>query len=102
VIETSVPEAWVLTIPTLDPAVQGSELVPCFRHEAEGCPRCDGSGYRLRARCAGCGEPAGRPSQGGKALLGLRNRRGRNQPFYCLCCHPELGHRPALLEGIAG
>ena len=36
-------------------------------HEGEDCPRCDGSGFRPRKRCAGCGEPAGRPSEGGQA-----------------------------------
>ena len=76
------------------------ELVRCFRHEAEGCPRCNGSGYRSRNRCAGCDEPAGRPSQGGRALMGLRNRRRRNQPFYCLGCHPELSRGPVMLEGV--
>jgi len=74
-------------------------LVRCFRHEGEGCPRCDGSGYRPRNRCAGCGEPAGQPSRGGKALIGLRNFHGRDQPFYCLGCHPELGRGPVMLEG---
>jgi hypothetical protein len=74
-------------------------LVRCFRHEGEGCPRCDGSGYRHRSRCAGCDEPAGRPSRGGKALMGLRNRRWRDQPFYCLGCHPELSREPVMLEG---
>lgn len=68
---------------------QSPELVECFRHEADECPRCDGSGYRPRSRCAGCGEPSGRPSQGGKALTGFRNNRDRSGPFYCMDCHPE-------------
>ena len=83
-----------------NPEVRNLELVWCFRHEGEDCPRCDGSRYRSRRRCAGCGEPAGRASQGGRALVGLRNRRGWHQPFYCLGCHPELAGRPAMLEGI--
>ena len=85
---------------TPDPQVQDPELVRCFRHEGEGCPRCVGSGFRPRKYCADCGEPAGRPSRGGKALIGLRNRRGWNQPLYCLSCHPELGRGPARLEGM--
>ena len=67
-------------------------VVECFRHEGEKCPRCNGTGFRPRKYCAGCGEPAGRPSEGGTVLLGLlRNRRDREQPVYCLNCHPELG-----------
>ena len=65
-------------------------VVECFRHEGEDCPRCDGTGYRPRRRCEDCGEPAGRPSEAGKALLGLRNRLGKDQPMYCMSCHPEL------------
>ena len=84
-----------------DPEVRNPELTRCFRHEGEGYPRCDGSGGRPRRRCDGCGESAGWPSQGGKALIGLRNRRGRDQPVYCLGCHPELGRGPAVLEGRA-
>jgi len=84
------------------PEVRNLELVRCFRHGGEDCPRCDGSGYRPRKHCGGCGEPAGRPSGGGKALMALRNRRGRNQPFYCLGCHPELGRGLAMLEGVGG
>ena len=85
-----------------DPEVRDPELVRCFRHEAEGCPRCDGSGYRPRGHCARCGEPAGPPGQGGKALMGLRNRRGRDQIFYCLSCHPELGRGLDMLERMEG
>ena len=81
-------------------SIPGPVLVRCFRHEGEGCPRCDDSGYRPRNRCAGCDEPAGQPSRGGKALMGLRNHRGRDQPFYCLGCHPELSRGPVMLEGV--
>ena len=48
------------------------------------------------------GEPAGRPGRGGKALMGLRNRRRGDQPFYCLDCHPELGRGLAVLEEMGG
>src|SRR5918996_2260582 len=48
-------------------AQESPELVECFRHKGEECPRCDGSGFRPRKRCAGCGEPSGRPSQGGNS-----------------------------------
>ena len=44
------------------------EQVECFRHEGEECPRRDGPSYRPQKYCAGCGEPAGRPSEGGKSL----------------------------------
>ena len=82
--------------------IRKPELVRCFRHETEECPRCDGSGYRPRNHCAGCGDPAGQPSRGGKALLGLRNLRGRNQPFYCLGCHRELNRGPVMLKEVGG
>ena len=32
--------------------------------------------------------------------MGLRNRWGRDQPFYCLECHPELGQGLAVVEGM--
>ena len=77
---------------TIAPSARESteEFVKCFRHAGEDCPRCDGLGFRPRVYCAECGEPAGRISEGGKPLVGLRNRRERNQPMYCLPCHPEL------------
>ena len=80
----------------------GPELVRCFRHEPEGCPRYDGSGYRPRNCYPGCGEPAGRPSRRGKALVGLHNHQGRDQPFYCLGCYPDLSRGPVMLEEVGG
>ena len=96
----SIPEERNFPTLLLDPAVCSPELVRCFRHEGEDCPRCDGSGYRPRKHCAGCSEPAGRPGRGAKALMGLRNRRGRDQPLYCLGCHPELGCGLEVLLGM--
>jgi hypothetical protein len=98
VIEATIHGGVIVNTP--DPEVRSPELVRCFRHEGDGCPRCDGSGYRFRKHCAGCGEPADRPVRGGKALIGLRNGRGRNQPFYCLGCHPELGRGLVVLLGM--
>src|SRR5215208_1521521 len=65
------------------------ELVECPRHQGEDCPRCEGSGFRPRRRCEGCGKPSGRPSEGGRALIGLKNARSKDQPMWCMNCHPE-------------
>jgi hypothetical protein len=42
----------------------------------------------LQALCR-CGEPSGRHSEGGRALMGLKNHRGKDQPMWCTFCHPE-------------
>src|SRR5215208_8420521 len=76
------------------------ELVGCPRHGGEECPRCDGSGFRPRRRCEGCGEPSGRPSEGGRALIGLKNARGKDQPMWCLFCHPEHHYLDAVWSGL--
>jgi hypothetical protein len=69
-----------------DPQGRHSELVRCFRCEGAECPKCGGSGFRERKRCAGCGVPAGRPSQGGKALSPERGAKSweelRSLPIY--------------------
>ena len=87
-------------------AQESPGFVECSRHEGEECPRCDGSGFRPRRHCSGCGEPSGRPSEGGKALVGLKNRRGSSQPMYCLSCHPEHGDTTdrdlTMLERMSG
>ena len=84
-----------------------TDFVRCFRHEGNDCPRCDGSGFRARAGCASCGVPAGRPSQGGKALspkYGAKNwKELRSLPLYCMDCNPRFSRASlALLEGIGG
>ena len=82
-----------------------TDLVLCFRHEVESCPRCDGSGFRPRRRCQGCGEPSGQPSEGGRALVGLSNAKDKDQPMWCLWCHPEhrfLDAHWSCLERLGG
>ena len=72
------------------------ELIQCFRHEGEECPRCDGSGYRPRKYCAGCGEAAGSISAGANAGAPLVGRRGG--PFYHVDCQPDVMASEARLE----
>ena len=72
------------------------EVVSCFRGKGEDCPKCDGRGFRPVRRCEGCGERSGKPSEGGKALLGLRNNRNPNGPLYCMGCHPEFGNKTGM------
>ena len=63
------------------------ELVECLRHEGEECPLCDGSGYRPRKLCTGCGEPA-------KALQVARGaeswEEAQTLPLYCSGCNPRF------------
>jgi hypothetical protein len=81
-------------------AQEPTEYVRCWRHEGDGCPRCDGSGFRPRKRCKGCGEPSGRPSEGGRPLLGLKNHRSKDQQMWCLFCHPEHRFLDAVWSGL--
>jgi len=66
------------------PAQESLELVQCFRHEGEECPRCDGSGFRPRKYYAGCGEPAGSISQGTGAPL-VKDRRTYGGFYHVRC-----------------
>ena len=79
---------------TPDPRVRSPKLVLCFSCEGDECPKCGGSGFRERKRCAGCGVPAGRPSQGGKALSPERAVNSweelRSLPLYCMDCNPRF------------
>jgi hypothetical protein len=72
------------------------DVVSCFRCEGEECPRCDGTGFRPVKRCEGCGERSGKPSEGGKALLGLRNNRDPQGPLYCMGCRPEFNNKTGM------
>jgi hypothetical protein len=77
-----------------DPQGRHSELVQCLCCEGAECPKCGGSGFRERKHCAGCGVPAGRPSQGGKALSPERGAKSseelRSLPLYCMDCNPRF------------
>jgi HNH endonuclease len=89
------------SIGTLAPEAGTSDLVRCFRHEGQECPRCDGSGYRPRKRCAACAEPAGRPSEGGKTLQPYRASKSWEQArsllLYCRECNPRFASLEAVL-----
>ncbi len=79
-------------------AQESPELVECFRHEGEECPRCDGSGTRPRRHCAGCGEPSGSISQGTGFPL-VKDRRSGGH-WYHASCLPGIGDVPALLAAL--
>ena len=105
----SIPQEQEIPTPLLDQGIVSdtSDFIRCFRHEGKDCPRCDGSGYRPRAKCACCGVPARRPSQGGKALSPERGTKNwkelRSLPVYCMDCNPRFfGARLALFEGMGG
>ena len=79
------------------------QMVGCFRHEGEGCPRCDGSGFRPRKYCSGCGEPAGSISQGtGAPLVEDRRTDGRFYHVRCLPGNRFLDTHWSCLEKMGG
>jgi hypothetical protein len=79
------------------------ELVECFRHEGEGCPRCNGTGFRPPKYCAGCGDSAGSISQGTAAPL-VKDRRtdGRFYHVRCLPGNSLLDAHWSCLERMGG
>ena len=87
-----------------NPEAGTSELVRCFRHEGEACARCDGSGFRPRKYCVGCGEPSGKPSEGSKALQPSRAAKSweevRSLPLYCRECNPRFAPLEAELVAL--
>ena len=92
---------------TPDSQIRYSELVRCFRCKGAECPKCGGSGFRERKCCARCGVPAGRPSQGGKALSPEGGAKSweelRSLPLYCILCNPRFFKAGlALFDGMVG
>ena len=89
--------------PTAHPSTTPEEKTRCFRHEGEYCPRCDGSGYRPRKYCDGCGEPAGSISQGtGAPLVKDWRTNGRFYHVRCLPGNSFLDAHWSCLERISG
>jgi len=82
---------------------ESPELVECFRHEGEECPRCDGSGFRPRRYCAGCGDPAGSISQETEAqLVNDWRTDGRFYHVRCLPGNSFLDAHWSCLERMGG
>jgi len=101
----SVPQGAPIATP--DRQVRYSKLVRCFCCEGAVCPKCGGSGFRERKRCARCRVPAGRPSQGGKALSTKRGAQSwvelTSLPLNCMDCNPRfLKAGLTFLEGRGG
>ena len=61
------------------------------------CPRCDGSGFRPRPVCTGCGEAA-------KNLSPARSAKSPEEagalPRCCPKCNPRRGNAGAALAGL--
>lgn len=79
-------------------AQQSPDLVDCFRHEGEECPRCDGSSIRPRKHCAGCGEAAGSVSEGTGFPL-VKDRRTYER-LYHVRCLPSTRDLDAIWSGL--
>ena len=91
-IEATIPQGGQKDIPV--PEARIPKLVRCFRHENEGCHRCDGSGHRPAGTAPGAvislADPArgARPCwwgfatiEGGSALL-LSGLSPRAEPWF--------------------
>ncbi len=78
---------------------KAEEQVRCFRHEGEGCPRCDGSGFRPRPVCAGCGQSARTLSP---ARTAKSPEEARALPRYCPRCNPRRRGINAALAALEG
>jgi hypothetical protein len=79
-------------------AQESPDLLECFRHEGEECPRCDGSGFRPTKCCAGCSDAAGSVSEGtGFPLVKDRCTDGR---FYHVRCLPGTRDLDAVWSGL--
>jgi hypothetical protein len=77
---------------------ESPEMVKCFRHEGEGCPRCDGSSFRPTKRCDGCDEASGSVSEGtGFPLVKDRHSDGR---LYHVRCLPGTRDLDAVWSGL--
>jgi hypothetical protein len=76
---------------------KAEERSRCFRHKGEGCPRCDGSGFRPRPVCTECGESARTFSP---ARTAKSPEEARALPRYCPECNPRRRNSGAVLAAL--